>query len=97
MNQNQLHTPGPWHINDGKGCRWIETSADDIIARVYKDACSKERFEANSRLIQHAPELLDACLYINSLDPHESPTGEWNEAFKKVAAAIAKATGANHE
>lgn len=36
-------------------------------------------------------ELLEACKAINILDPQESSTGDWNEAFKLVSAAIKKA------
>ena len=54
---NEKHTPGPWHVHDEKGCRWIETGKDDVIARVFKD-CGSSEFDANARLIAAAPKLL---------------------------------------
>lgn len=89
------HTPGPWHVNDGKGCRWIETSKDDVIARIYKDACSRETFDANASLIAAAPDLLDALERVVhawtsqfEMNGHIAP--DW---CKTARAAIAKATG----
>ena len=91
------HTPGPWHVNDGKGCRWIETSKDDVIARIYKDACSRETFDANASLIAAAPELLEALILLEaemvaSGNANATDFG-WPLAIQKTRAAIAKATG----
>lgn len=58
------HTPGPWHIQDDHGKRWIETSGnDDTIAEIHRRASkgsvySCKEAEANAHLIAAAPELL---------------------------------------
>lgn len=85
------HTPGPWHINDAKGCRWIEADNEDVIARVYKDS-TRERFEADSLLIGAAPELLEALQFVMSAHGEQLET-----AFAQAHTAIAKATGAPNE
>ena len=90
MSENQKHTPAPWHINDGKGCRWIETSSDDIIARVYKDACTTERFDANSRLIQYAPNMLDA---LKDVHAHIAD----DQLRTRIGNLIMAATGSQHD
>ncbi len=64
------HTPGPWHVNDAKGSRYIETGRDHAIARIIKD-CKSSEFDANARLIAAAPDLLFQLLaasnYIDAL------------------------------
>lgn len=89
------HTPGPWHVNDGKGCRWIETSKDDVIARIYKDSCSRETFDANASLIAAAPELLAALEHYLIQDEIAEGYGGGvgGSARERARAAIAKATG----
>ena len=45
------------------------------------------------RLHEVNAELLSACQLIDSLHPQNDSTTDWNVAFNKVHAAIAKATG----
>ncbi|WP_125922959.1 hypothetical protein [Pseudomonas sp. p106] len=58
------HTPGPWHVQDDHGKRWIETSGnDDTIAEIHRRASkggvySCKEASANAQLIAAAPELL---------------------------------------
>ena len=83
------HTPGPWHIHDDKGCRWIETSKDDVIARVFKEG-TREQFEANSCVLVTAPEMLAALM---DAHPHIA-----DDALRaRVGNLIAKATGGRHD
>lgn len=84
------HTPGPWHVNDDKGCRWIETSKDDVIARICKDSCSREIFDANASLIAASPDLLDALKGLLEITDFHELFGSKTEAARAV---IAKATG----
>ena len=96
------HTPGPWltdrnNVHTGQIATihhclnndWVEIWTDKWADTGLGEA----EQEANARLIAAAPELLEACQAINALDPQESSTGDWNEAFKLIAAAITKATG----
>ncbi len=52
-----------------------------------------EETTANARLIVAAPDMYAALKNINSLDPQESSTTEWNDAFMQVRAVLAKAEG----
>lgn len=58
------HTPGPWHIQDDHGRRWIENNGnDDTIAEIHRrrdkgSVYSCKEALANSHLIAAAPDLL---------------------------------------
>lgn len=60
------HTPGPWHVQDDHGKRWIETGGnDDTIAEIHRRASKGSVYScneatANAQLIAAAPELLKA-------------------------------------
>jgi hypothetical protein len=60
------HTPGPWHIQDDHGKRWIEASGnDDTIAEIHRrtnkgSIYSCKEAEKNACLIKSAPDLLEA-------------------------------------
>ncbi|HHA3865627.1 hypothetical protein AN449_02550 [Pseudomonas aeruginosa] len=90
------HTPGPWQISDDHGKRWIETLAnDDTICEVHRrdrnvGRDKDEQFHANSRLIESAPDLLEALevALTSMLDSGYSPT---SVTIRKARAAIAKA------
>jgi len=86
------HTPGPWTIQGA----FIGTD-DAHIAQVKGEGrgVTFQRAEANSALIAAAPDLLAALseLLAESEEFHNPNTEGWNMA----RAAIAKATGVNHE
>lgn len=93
------HTPGPWHIDENGSSISSDAVTDLALLNMVNlrfswggsDFATKSHRLANARLIAAAPELLEACQAINALDPQESSTGDWNEAFKLIAAAIQKA------
>lgn len=63
-------TPGPWHIQDDHGKRWIETAGnDDTIAEIHRrrskgGVYSCEEALANAKLIAAAPDLLAAAIEV---------------------------------
>ena len=81
-------TPGPWHVNDDKCGRYIETS-DDVIAQVFRDG--RGNFDADACLIAAAPELLatliEAERVLECCRYSEKPMAE------KCRVIIAKAAG----
>jgi len=100
MNQNQLHTPGPWEV---KATTYPIADTGDYDTQFDIRANGKafafvhdgdETAKANARLIAAAPELLEALC--DTLDALECWTGS-DVRIIKAKSAIAKATGANHE
>ena len=93
------HTKGPWVV-DGSGIRAIVRGVDVTIVAV-RHRLAAEVHEANARMIAAAPELLDAlqALYAGPCSAYDEPErtrismNVSREAFKKMEAAIAKATG----
>lgn len=95
------HTPGPWRTVDGDHSCVVAIKVkaigrlEQLIARVYGE--SSEAFEANSRLICCAPELLEACQFV--MKYHEMHLGRADDSelpfqlSDAVQKAIAKATG----
>jgi hypothetical protein len=93
---NTQHTPGPWEVR--KGEPWV-------IAKAYGDMKSvvhlnlpvdqSESQKADARLIAAAPDLLEALQYMANVCPAIDSTGD--DAHIKARAAIAKATGVQHE
>jgi hypothetical protein len=90
--QEAQHTPGPWDRGfAGHGGEYIGTD-DEVIAQVAQGP----RCKANAKLIEAAPELLEALEAVNetfralSKDlPYEPISGG---LIEQVRAAIAKAT-----
>lgn len=95
------HTPGPWKVEAHKHIEYGDTkycshaiktddSAGFQIATVMEDfECDAE---ANARLIAAAPELLEACEALSSIEHIEqTSTGPLRDALLKARAAIAKA------
>jgi len=91
------HTPGPWAIVDRDDSLVIQTeSPAKTKYGASRYAClggfdrhdDKQYAEAkaNARLIAAAPDLLEACVYFEEF-------GNMMESRKKIASAIAKATG----
>lgn len=94
------HTPGPWHVNDAKGARYIETSDDDVIAQVFRDG--RNCFEADASLIAAAPglvaELRECRSVLQTVLAETRATTEPKRSILQVRiaaadAAIAKAEG----
>lgn len=92
------HTPGPWHVQDDHGKRWIETNGnDDTIAEIHRrtskgSVYSCKEAAANSRLIAAAPDLLVALEGLLSAYNDPGNTGSTHDDKVKAArAAIAKA------
>ena len=86
------HTPGPWIEDDS----FIRTSDGTPIALGYTN---KSEWRANLRLIEAAPELLEAATWLVHLMHNIGKNGgppsdmEYEEAGTFAKAAIAKATG----
>ena len=86
------HTPGPWHIKDGK----VFAAA---ICRV--DGTPDGSAEANAQLIAAAPELLEACKiamkivqYPNMTKQYSKASYEYSEKARElISIAIAKVEG----
>jgi hypothetical protein len=90
------HTPGPWNIEfsslEGNIKRWYVVGDDgNPIARVFED----ERAGPTQKtyLIAAAPELLEALQELLGCDKTKTSIG----AVMRARAAIAKATGEQHE
>lgn len=105
---SEKHTPGPWVVGDGgrmvlrdvpgicdghDGYAVAVTSAHSLLP--------VEEARANARLIAAAPDLLAAlkALQLQALQSNvNDPANDWGrEALALTRAAIAAATGANHD
>lgn len=85
---NNKHTPGPWRDGmDGNGNPIIFQRADD---RYMRPEDINEEWQANLMLASAAPELLEALQEL-------LPTLEDQRIDKRARAAIAKATGIDHD
>ena len=84
------HTPGPWKYGAMNKHRQIRIAAAAtptstyLVALVEPDCPDDLAQEANARLIESAPDLLEACKQA------QAGTGDWRAALD---AAIAKAEG----
>lgn len=102
MNQNQLHTPGPWHVG-GADKATIYDHLNQRLANSFERVMVTQRTDAqcqaNARLISAAPELLDVVeRAVRRLEiAHANGDSIMREWIVDARAAIAKATGANHE
>lgn len=90
------HTPGPWaHINpDGFTVRHPQVYSDTgpVCNATWLGDVRIDELRANARLISAAPEMLEALnLCRQHMYEHASNTPD--NAFEKLCAAIAKATG----
>ena len=82
------HTPGPWGL-DGN---LIEGPDGERVACITAYSRRTPKQKANARLIAAAPELLEALqLCRQHMYEHASNTAD--DAFERLCAAIAKATG----
>lgn len=95
----QVHTPGPWEVEQGINLCWgvVDPHTKNEICRLYN--CREDPLynsEANSKLIAAAPELLYACralLYHCQVNQLQSTAHDENYAIR----AINKATGVANE
>lgn len=97
------HTPGPWVWID-EGRRLNSASGLIIDSAAYEGMWfaryDKEEDEANKRLMEAAPELLEALRALLSVAPASAPAAgllvgieeKHSAAIKAARAAIAKAT-----
>lgn len=98
--ENQLHTPGPWlaFYEYSNGPLHVGASKNCLVAGIYIPPVGNP--VANSSLIAAAPELLEALRGMLSLDEaHQRGHADEDVCaeVRAARAAIAKATGANHE
>jgi len=87
---SEKYTPGPWNLKSGVDFEYKHQIRDSeekpvVFWPVYAGQ-TKKTAEANARLIAAAPDLLEACVYFEEF-------GNMMESRKKIASAIAKATG----
>lgn len=82
------HTPGPWFARQCGKAWAIDFNEDQeqVVDYVYE--------EADAHLIAAAPDLLEACEALSSIEHIEQASiGPLREALMKARAAIAKARG----
>jgi len=90
------HSPAPWKIADyGPGIhqRYLVSSNNTVIGRVYGQSLIDDEGQANVKLIAAAPELLEALE--NIIDSfHESVIANPDDfpSIKMAMAAVNKAT-----
>ena len=85
------HTPGPWSYLAGDGLAWRPSVQRATEGGFVVVGLSRNREEADAKLIAAAPELLEALKdALCALDC----CGKDYPAASKARAAIAKATGA---
>ncbi len=96
------HTPGPWELEE-----WEFDYGPTGDFSIYQSrsktprmpiACVQlpfngKRTEANARLIAAAPELLEAAIELKDVCNRPSAARTRAEAWRKLDAAITKATG----
>jgi len=97
------HTPGPWKWNGvpGKSDLFGLAGVQVIANYGYEGMCfstfNDEQDEANARLMEAAPELLDALTalmqWVENWEPNFTQDDEWPADRKRFRAAIAKAQG----
>lgn len=98
------HTPGPWWQYKGLLADPGVMASDGLNKNYVICTCHGPDREANARLIEAAPNLLEAlrpfaeaCAHLHPAQPDDGETldGFKCEDFRKAAAAYAKATGEN--
>ena len=94
------HTPGPWHIQDDHGKRWIETGGnDDTIAEIHRRKDKGSVYScgealANAHLIAAAPDLLDALERMVKCAQKQNWNDHYPEELAASYLAIDRARGA---
>ena len=100
--ENAKHTPGPWLAKPtGPWDGWDGWSVEDASGSVVCDAHGSQLSgtrEANARLIAGAPEMLEALkAYEAWADKTICKDVELSGIRKQIRAAIARATGEQHD
>jgi hypothetical protein len=101
MTHNTQHTPGPWHVGEGRASIIVYASDGYAIANAATYHPKERDLEANARLIAAAPELLEAARSVAAYFSHPKfveacDNAEMIAPGKSLAltlAAIAKAKG----
>jgi len=87
----EQHTPGPWKLRDNAALIRV------VAGPLYTTVADGISGEADARLIEAAPELLEACkLFISYDDASADDVSSmllYDEARSAIRAAYAKATG----
>ena len=87
MEQKAGHTPGPWAVESFTDSYEVAVEESLVTIAAVRRFSGRER--ANARLIAAAPELLEACRWVEQAQRD----GDYMTAFRAVSAAIAKAEG----
>ena len=87
------HTPGPWSYLAGDGLAWRPSVQRATEGGFVVAGLSREREEADAKLIAAAPELLEALIECEYMIDHCLFGCDAENAKAKARAAIAKATG----
>ena len=82
------HTPGPWRYLPGDGLAWRPSVQRATEGGFVVQGSSREREEADAKLIAAAPDLLEALQHL--MVAHGE---QLDYAFQQAQEAIAKATG----
>jgi hypothetical protein len=91
------HTSGPWRYLPGDGLEWRTSVQRGTEGGFVVRGTSREREEADAKLIAAAPELLEALIECEYMIDHCLFGCDAENAKAKARAAIAKATGEHHE
>lgn len=91
------HTPGPWNCRPREfaGVRWdgvVRSAKNDPVCFVTLAGFSKKEGDANAKLIETAPDMIDALRQWAWAEKNNDPQ-ELANARKSRDAAITKATG----
>lgn len=92
----QKHTPGEWTFEPENGDKFATVKAADgtqsgqlIAVLKYQ---STEQSNANAKLIAAAPDMLKALMEIRSIELSNFRDKKYDDLFKSIDMAIAKAT-----
>lgn len=94
------HTPGPWVVQPNNGPHAIYAPNDGtdhpFVCQVYFDSRAneetKQKQEANAKLISAAPELLEALATIESVLTGWNRDGTYTNLIEHAKTAMNKAT-----
>lgn len=87
------HTEGPWQLIDASR-GWVITANDGLYDIALVRDIGNEDNQANANVLVAAPDLLEACEALASIQYIEqAAAGPLKEALLKAIAAIKKARG----
>jgi hypothetical protein len=87
------HTPEPWRYLPGDGLAWRPSVQRATEGGFVVQGSSREREEADAKLIAAAPDLLEALKKLCDM-ADDGDVACWVAEWDKARAAIAKAKGA---